>query len=349
MKAHQFKLLSRILREHSGIELREDQEDLVEAKLRPLLMELAFPSLAHLTLALTKPGNDSLRLRVAQTIAVLESYFFRDRAPFQYFTEVMLPRLMERRAASRQVRIWCAATATGQEPYSLAMLLCDEASKIAGWNIEIVATDFSEQALTKAKTGHYTQFEVQRGLPISYLVKYFDESGSGWQIKPAVRNKVVFREHNLLNDCRDLGRFDVIFCRNVLMYFDEALRHAVLSRLAHQLAPDGYLVLGSAETTTGVSGDFVPVPEGYSGIFCLESEAARGRKTRPPVRLAAETAAGKPKGASFREVRLDRSTADLLEARARALGLTLAELLAEYAGAPIPSPGHWAAIKTGTR
>jgi chemotaxis protein methyltransferase CheR len=353
MKAHEFKLLRRILKECAGIDFREDKIDLVASKLRPLLAELAFPSFAHLTLALMKPESERLRSRVAQTIAVLESYFFRDKAPFKYFAEVMLPRLMEKRAASRQVRIWCAASSTGQEPYSLAMLLCDEARKLDGWNIEIVATDFSEDALRKAKAAHYTQFEVQRGLPVSNLVKYFCKSGSGWQIKPEVSDKVSFREHNLLNECRDLGRFDIIFCRNVLIYFDEELRCAVLGRLARQLAPDGYLVLGAAETTTRTSPDFTSTEENHHGIFCLTPDATA-------VRLQAQHLSGLPRshgrrarGATedshLREIKLDRGTADLLETRARARGLTLPELLAEYAAAEPPMATSWANIKAPTR
>jgi len=337
MKAHEFKLLKRILKERSGVDLRAEKADLVEAKLRPLLTEFGFPSLTHLTLALTKPGSERLASRVAQTIAVLETYFFRDKAPFRYFTEFMLPRLMERREASRQIRIWCAASSTGQEPYSIAMLLRDQAQVIDGWTIDVVATDFSESALRKAKAGLYSQFEVQRGLPVSYLVKYFNKAGSGWQIKTEVRDCVVFGEHNLLNDPRSLGQFDVIFCRNVLIYFDEALRRAVLARLAGQLATDGYLVLGSAETTRGFSDEFIPISDGCPGIFGLapDVEARRqvwGRSGAP----GAESAVAAPRQrmpADQCEVRLDRATADLLELRARARGLTVVELLAQYAAA----------------
>jgi len=137
---------------------------------------------------------------VAQSLAVLESYFFRDKAPFGYFTEVMLPKLMERRRGSRRIKIWCAASATGQEPYSLAMLLAEAGSQVDGCSIEIVATDFSEEALRKARTGLYSQFEVQRGLPVSLLVKYLQKTGKGWLVRPELRKRITFREHNLLND-----------------------------------------------------------------------------------------------------------------------------------------------------
>lgn len=365
MMAHEFKLLRRILKECAGIDLGEDKVDLVESKLRPLLRELDFPSFAHLTLALLKPNNDHLRQRVAQALAVLESYFFRDKTPFNYFSEVMLPRLMERRASSHRIRIWCAAASTGQEPYSLAMLLSEAGRRLNGWNIEIVATDFSEEALRKAELGLYSQFEVQRGLPVSKLVTHFQKVGNGWQIKPELRKRIDFREHNLLHDCQELGTFDIIFCRNVLIYFDEALKTAVLGRLARQLASDGYLVLGAAEAISRFSPDFVPVPGDLHGIFCLTPGAIAARRqadlvaapevrTAPAAPLWSDTARGAGPGLTVpikdpkvREVALDQATAALLEARARARGLTLAELLTEIAGAEVPASVDWPGIKAG--
>ena len=364
--AHEFKLLRRILKECSGIDLSEDKIDLVEAKLRPLLKQLDFPSFAHLTLALMKPDAERLQQRVSQAVAVLESYFFRDKAPFTYFTDVMLPGLMERRASSHRVRIWCAAASTGQEPYSLAMLLSEAGQRLSGWNIEIIATDFVEDALRKARGGLYSQFEIQRGLPVSRLVKHFQKVGNGWQIKPEVSKRVVFREHNLLGDGRDLGTFDIIFCRNVLIYFDDALKSAVLGRLSGQLASDGYLVLGAAETISGASADFMSVPGGPHGIFCLTPQAIAGRRqakyghaagvragwgtgsaaaaTLPA--LAAEPVAV-PAAKPATTVALDEATAALLEARARARGLTLAELLTEFAATETPRSTDVPATKLG--
>jgi chemotaxis protein methyltransferase CheR len=274
MMAHEFGLLRRILKAESGLKLAEDKQDMLEAKLRPLLKEFAFPSLSHLALALLKPGGEHLRSRVAQAVTVQESYFFRDKVPFQYFADTMLPTLMARREDTHRLRIWCAAAATGQEPYSLAMALAGKAKQLAGWNVEIVATDFVEDALAKARKGIYSQFEVQRGLPVTLLVKHFRQAGSAWELEPMLRESVDFRVHNLLDDCSALGRFDVIFCRNVLIYFDEVTKRAVLARLAGQLASDGYLVLGAAETTSGHSSDFMNVPEGHHGIFRFTPGAA---------------------------------------------------------------------------
>ena len=274
MMAHEFGLLRRILKAESGLKLSEDKQDMLEGKLRPLLKEFALPSLSHLALALLKPGGEHLRARVAQAVTVQESYFFRDKVPFQYFADTMLPALMARREDTRRVRVWCAAAATGQEPYSLAMALADKARELAGWTVEIIATDFVEDALAKARKGVYSQFEVQRGLPVTLLVKHFRQVGSAWEIAPELREQIDFRIHNLLDDCTGLGLFDVIFCRNVLIYFDEPTRRAVLARLAGQLASDGYLVIGAAETTTGLSDDFIGVPEGHHGIFRFTPEAA---------------------------------------------------------------------------
>jgi chemotaxis protein methyltransferase CheR len=277
MMAHEFSLLRRILKEQSGLNLGADKEDMLEGKLRPLLKELKLPSISHLMLALIKPDAHLLRLRVAQAVTVQESYFFRDKTPFQYFIDVMLPRLMGSRQASRRIRVWCAAAATGQEPYSLAIELAEHERQLWGWTVEIVASDFAEEALERARQGVYSQFEVQRGLPISLLVKYFKKVERGWKLTPDIRERVTFRTHNLLQDCRALGRFDVIFCRNVLIYFDDATKSAVLSRLAAQLAPDGYLVLGAAETTTNHSNEFMAVPENRPGVFCFTAAASLAR------------------------------------------------------------------------
>jgi chemotaxis protein methyltransferase CheR len=280
MMAHEFGLMRKLLKEHSGLNLGDDKQDMLEGKLRPLLREFELPSLSHLVLMMMRPEAHHLRSRVAQAVTVQESYFFRDKVPFNYFVDTMLPTLMARREASRRIRIWCAAAATGQEPYSLAMELAERNGKLAGWTIEIIATDFVEDTLGKARKGLYSQFEVQRGLPVSLLVKYFRKVGNAWELSPKIRGKVEFQNKNLLDDCQALGTFDVIFCRNVLIYFDEATKRLVLGRVSARLASDGYLVLGAAETTTGISGDFAMVPEGHHGIFSFTPEAAAAVEAR---------------------------------------------------------------------
>ncbi len=172
-----------------------------------------------------------------------------------------MPEMLAARGAQRRLRIWCAAASTGQEPYSLAIILKEMADKLAGWRVEIVATDLSGDVLEKARTGIYSQFEVQRGLPIQFLVKYFTQVGEMWQIAPEIRAMVQYRSFNLLHDPAALARFDIVFCRNVLIYFDQDTKIGVLNRIARQTEPHGYLVLGAAETVVGLTDSFKPLPD----------------------------------------------------------------------------------------
>jgi chemotaxis protein methyltransferase CheR len=166
----------------------------------------------------------------------------------------------------RKLRIWCAAASTGQEPYSLAMILQEEAAKLAGWSVELVATDISPAALSYARDGLYTHFEVQRGLPAQMLVKYFAKEATNWRIAPALRNMISYREFNLLDDSSMLGSFDVVFCRNVLIYFDQETKGRVLERIARRMPNDGVLFLGGAETVIGITTRFAPVT-GLRGVY----------------------------------------------------------------------------------
>ena len=269
MTPREFTFLSELLKQRSGLNLGPDSREMMAARLLPLLREGAFASVSALVRALKRPEAERLRQRFAEAITVQESYFFRDKVPFQCFAELMLPALMRSREASRRIKVWCAAAATGQEPYSLAMLMAERRRELAGFSIDILATDFSENAIRKARDGVYSQFEVQRGLSVSLLVKYFRKEGRGWELDPSLRAKVKFATHNLLAET-ELGLFDVIFCRNVLIYFDTETKRQVLARLAAQLAADGYLVLGASETTTGLSDAFAPVGENHGGIFKLK-------------------------------------------------------------------------------
>jgi chemotaxis protein methyltransferase CheR len=206
-----------------------------------------------------------------------ESFFFRDKSPFDLFRDAVMPALLAARAAQRQIRIWCAAASTGQEPYSLAMCLHEMGERTAGWRIEVLATDLSTEVLEKAKAGLYSQFEVQRGLPIGLLVKYFTQVGELWEIAPDIRRMVQYRSLNLLNDFSHLGTFDVVFCRNVLIYFDQETKVDVLDRIARIVPADGYLVLGAAETVVGLTDAFKPLPE-RRGLYTT------GRSAPPPAK-----------------------------------------------------------------
>ncbi|MBL4801482.1 MAG: protein-glutamate O-methyltransferase CheR, partial [Emcibacter sp.] len=206
-----------------------------------------------------------------------ESFFFRDNTPFDLFREDVLPSLLKSRATSKRLRIWCAAASTGQEPYSLAIILSEMQAKLAGWKVEIVGTDLSQQVLDKAKAGIYSQFEVQRGLPIKLLMKYFTQAGEMWQISEKIRNMVTYKPFNLLDSFSGLGTFDVIFCRNVLIYFHQETKAQVLDRLRRQLPDDGTLFLGAAETVLGLTDKFKPV-QGKRGMYTTADHAALLRK-----------------------------------------------------------------------
>jgi chemotaxis protein methyltransferase CheR len=256
-----YDFLRKLVKERSGLVLGGDKQYLVESRLLPVSRRLGLAGLKGLMEMIRQPINEAVIVEVVEAMATNESLFFRDKIPFEHFRDTIMPALLTSRAQQRRIRIWCAAVSTGQEAYSLAMTLKDMRSELVGWRIEILATDFSLEVLEKAKAGIYSQFEVQRGLPIQMLVKYFTQVGEMWQIAPEIRAMVQFRPFNLLQDCSHLGGFDVVFCRNVLIYFDQQTKIDVLNRLARVVVADGYLVLGAAETVIGLTSNFRPIPD----------------------------------------------------------------------------------------
>ena len=272
----EFDFLRQLLKERSGLVLTGDKQYLVESRLMPIARKAGLSRLGDLVQRL-KGGPEALVVDVVEAMTTNESFFFRDKSPFDLFREAVMPTLLAARAPQRHIRIWCAAASTGQEPYSLAMCLHEMAERIAGWRIELLATDLSTEVLDKAKGGLYSQFEVQRGLPIGLLVKYFTQVGELWEIAPSIRSMVQFRPLNLLNSFSHLGTFDVVFCRNVLIYFDLETKVDVLDRIARSLQPDGYLLLGAAETVVGLTDAFKPLPD-RRGLY------AAARPTSPPVK-----------------------------------------------------------------
>ncbi|PTW59737.1 chemotaxis protein methyltransferase CheR [Breoghania corrubedonensis] len=266
MTPTEFEFLKTFLKTRSGLVLSNEKQYLVESRLLPLARKGGIASLSDLVIRLQKGIDRKLETDVVEAMTTNESFFFRDKTPFDNFTNTMLPALLKARGDRKRIRIWCAAASTGQEPYSLAMLLKEAAAKLAGWRIEIIGTDISNEVLDKAKSGIYSQFEVQRGLPIQMLLKYFTQNGDMWQINPEIRGMVQWRMLNLLENFSSLGEFDVIFCRNVLIYFDQPTKSDILNRLAKLMSSDGYLVLGAAETVVGLSTAFQPVP-GLRGLY----------------------------------------------------------------------------------
>jgi chemotaxis protein methyltransferase CheR len=255
-----YEYLRKLLKERSGLDLSADKQYLVESRLVPLARKAGLAGIPELVQKM-KSGADALTVDVVEAMTTNETFFFRDKLPFDHLKEAVLPALVQARAARRSLRIWCAASSTGQEPYSIAMCLKEAGHLLAGWRTEIVATDLSQEVLEKSKAGIYSQFEVQRGLPIQLLVKYFTQNGELWQLKSEIRGMVQHRQLNLLQDFSHLGTFDIIFCRNVLIYFDQDTKANIFGRISRMLEPDGVLALGAAESVVGITNAFKPYPD----------------------------------------------------------------------------------------
>lgn len=276
-----YEFLRKILKERSGLVLSADKHYLVESRLLPVARKGGINGLGDLVQRL-RSGNEKLIVEVVEAMTTNESFFYRDKTPFDHFRDAVLPALHRARASQKRLRIWCAAASTGQEPYSLAMCLKEQHDKFSGWRIDILGTDLSTEVLEKAKAGLYSQFEVQRGLPIQMLVKHFSANDELWQVSAELRAMVQFRQLNLLHDFSQLGRFDVVFCRNVLIYFDQEAKVGVLNRIARIMEPDGYLVLGAAETVVGLTDSFRPLTD-RRGLYVPNAAAktATAAKSAP--------------------------------------------------------------------
>ena len=267
-----FENIAAMLKARSGLSLGVDKTYLVQARLEPILRKRGLSSLAVLADRLRL--DPALEREVVEAMTTNETLFFRDGRPFDHLRDVLLPQLHASRPRGVPLRIWSAAASTGQEAYSLAMLVSEMGPQLAGRMVEIVGTDIAREPLHRGEQGLYTQFEVQRGLPARLLVKYFTKEENGWRINRPLREMVRFREWNLLSDLSGLGRFDVIFCRNVLIYFDQATKARTLEAAARLLPPDGAIYLGAAETILGLGIGLTPAAGGH-GIFQRSIPAGR--------------------------------------------------------------------------
>ena len=285
MTPSEYEYLQKLLKERSGLVLSADKQYLVESRLIPLARRSGLGGIGDLV-AKMRMGAEPLTVAVVEAMTTNETFFFRDKVPFDHFRETILPSMLEARKNRRSIRIWCAASSTGQEPYSLAMILKEMGASMSGWRVEIVATDLSQEVLEKSKAGIYSQFEVQRGLPIQLLVKYFKQTGEFWQINPDIRAMVQHRQLNLLHDFSQLGTFDIIFCRNVLIYFDQDTKINIFNRLAKAMEPDGFLVLGAAETVVGLTDAFKPHPD-KRGLYRPNESRAKAPMGLAAPRMAA--------------------------------------------------------------
>jgi chemotaxis protein methyltransferase CheR len=281
MKVADFELYKTLLYDKSGLVITPDKSYLLDSRLTPIAKKWNYPSLDMMTLQLRALPDQKLIKDIVEAMTTNETSFFRDTKPFQLFQETILPHIMEHRGAKKTLRIWCAACSSGQEPYSLSMILKDKEAQLKGWRFEIVATDLSDEILDQARKATYSQFEVQRGLPIQYLMKYFTQVGETWQLKDDIKSMVKFSTFNLLEDMGRIGTFDVIFCRNVLIYFDEKTKGNILGRMEKQLEKDGFLLLGGAETVLGITDKFMPMPE-KRGLYVKNPNAAQGTTATSP-------------------------------------------------------------------
>jgi chemotaxis protein methyltransferase CheR len=251
-----FDYIRRLVLEQSAIVLEEDKQYLVESRLLPLARREGFDSIASMVAWLMAKKFDGLQHKVVEAMTTNETSFFRDFHPFEALRKSILPELMTRRAASKELTFWSAACSSGQEPYSLAILLQEHFPGLAGWRVRIIATELSEGMLARAREGLYSQLEVNRGLPATLLVKYFRQCGTDWQIREDLRRRVEFQFLNLAEAWPLLPPMDVILMRNVLIYFGLDTKKNILGRVRHLLKPDGFLFLGGAETTFNLDDNF---------------------------------------------------------------------------------------------
>ncbi len=261
MNITDFDIYKDLLKKASGLVLTQDKTYLIESRLNPLAKKWGYSDIAEMTNILRGVPPKELVIDIVEAMTTNETSFFRDSKPFDIFKETVLPYFKDKVGHSKKLRIWCAASSSGQEPYSLAMILKEEQAKMPGWTFEIVATDISHDILDQAKEGMYTQFEVQRGLPITLLMKYFTQDGDKWGINKDIKDMVQYKYFNLLENMIGLGKFDIVFCRNVLIYFDQPTKKEVMGNMHKLLPDDGFLFLGGAETVLGITDDFKAMPD----------------------------------------------------------------------------------------
>ena len=267
MTDQDFDFIRKLLRDRSAITLEDGKQYLVESRLAPIVREQKLDSIGDLVALLRAPFSDGLQQRVVEAMVTTETSFFRDLHPFEALRKTLIPDLLQKRQNERRLNIWCAACSTGQEPYSLALLIREHFPQLAGWKVNILATDISRGVLARAREGSYSQIEVNRGLPAALLVKHFRQHGNSWQLHDDLRGMVDFQELNLARAWPALPRMDLVFLRNVMIYFDVATKKVILDRMANVLQRDGYLLLGGAETTFNLNGSYRRLEQFNAGFY----------------------------------------------------------------------------------
>jgi chemotaxis protein methyltransferase CheR len=272
--ADTFKYVCELVHRRAAILIEAGKEYLVDARLGPIAKAHGLPSVDALVDKLRRDERGPLAQEVIEALTTNETSFFRDIHPFEVLRTTVLPTLIRARAATRSLRIWCAAASTGQEPYSIAMTIREHFPELATWNVQIIATDINATVLARARSGIFRQLEVNRGLPAAMLVKHFEKNGIDWQIKPSLRQMISFQELNLLERWPLFAQQDVVFIRNVLIYFDIPTKRELLRRVRENLRDDGYLFLGGAETTMNIDSQLVAMRSSAASMVFQHAKAA---------------------------------------------------------------------------
>lgn len=266
-----FQYVSQLVRQRSAIVLEPEKSYLLEARLAPVARAEGYATLQALVAQLRAQPFNGLHRKVVEAMTTNETSFYRDFHPFEALRSVVLPDVVKHREAERRLHIWCAACSSGQEPYTVAMTLLEHFPQLAGWNLRILATDLSSEMVARSKAGRYGQIEVNRGLPANLLLKYFEKKGMEWLVKPEAQRLCEFREFNLIDPWDHLPRMDVVFLRNVLIYFDIETKRSILANVRQVLNPWGYLFLGGAETTINLGDAFERVQFDRAGCYHIKS------------------------------------------------------------------------------
>jgi chemotaxis protein methyltransferase CheR len=271
MTDQDYHFIRELLQDRSAIVLEDGKQYLVESRLTPLARKLGLETITELVEHLRSGALRGQYDQVVEAMVTTETSFFRDIHPFEALRKVVIPELIQKRSGERRLDVWCAACASGQEPYSLAMLFLESFPGLAGWSISLLATDLSNDVLARASEGRYSQIEVNRGLPAAMLVKYFRQHGTTWQLNADVRGMVSFRRMNLSQAWPPLPRMDLVLLRNVMIYFEVPTKKEILGRVSRVLRPDGYLLLGGAETTINLDDSFRRVEHHKAGFYQLNN------------------------------------------------------------------------------
>lgn len=267
MNLDDFHYIAKLVLERSAIVLDDNKGYLVEARMSSVCQEQGIDDIAALVVKLRASSGGPLQTLVVEAMTTNETSFFRDIKPFETLKIDLIPELMDRLKAERKIHIWCAACSSGQEPYSIAMALRETFPELEGWDITILATDLSAEMVERASKGSYSQIEVNRGLPAPLLIKYFERNGTSWQIREDLRRSIEFKQMNLIKPWPVIPPADILFIRNVLIYFDIEIKKQILANMRKALRPGGYLLLGGAETTLNIDPSFQRIQDTQSPCY----------------------------------------------------------------------------------